>query len=110
MTLLPGILQLGLAWLAWLILTGAVTYAGFAWDKAMARKGRRRVPERRLLWLCALGGAWGGKLAQRRLRHKTRKQPFARRLDVLALAHLAAILLAMGYLLARRAPWACAWC
>ena len=48
----------------------------FWWDKRCAKKGRRRVRESTLLWLCALGGSLGGLLSMRLFRHKTRKKPF----------------------------------
>ena len=51
-----------------------------AWDKRAARKRRRRVPERRLLWIAALGGTPGIFAAIHGLSHKTRKQPFRRHL------------------------------
>lgn len=46
------------------------------WDKHCARKGHRRVPEKRLITLAALG-AWPGMwLGQRFWRHKTKKASF----------------------------------
>lgn len=48
----------------------------FAWDKSCASRGSRRVPERRLLMVAALGGAPAMLLGRSMLRHKTRKQPF----------------------------------
>ncbi len=67
----------------------------FGWDKRQARRHGRRVSERRLLWSAALGGSLGAKAAQRLFRHKTKKQPFARRLSLI-LAGQAVILLASG--------------
>ncbi|KXG86892.1 hypothetical protein ATO67_00325 [Agrobacterium bohemicum] len=46
------------------------------WDKEAARKGEWRVAESTLLWLAFLGGSAGAVVAQRMLRHKTRKEPF----------------------------------
>lgn len=65
------------------MLVGAV-YLGFsiasviayAVDKSAARRRRRRIPERMLLLLGLMGGWPGTIVAQRTLRHKTRKKPF----------------------------------
>lgn len=71
-------------WLAiaiWLVLINLATYAAFAIDKRRAvsamHRSSRRIPEKTLLTLAALGGSGGAIAAQQRLRHKTRKQPFA---------------------------------
>jgi uncharacterized membrane protein YsdA (DUF1294 family) len=70
-------------------------FALFSWDKAMARAGRRRIPEARLLLFTLIGGigAWMG---QRLLRHKTRKEPFRTRFGLILTLHL--LLLAGGAL------------
>jgi uncharacterized membrane protein YsdA (DUF1294 family) len=69
-----------------LALLNLLTLAAFAHDKRAAARRRRRVPEATLLWMAALGGTAGALAGQRWLRHKTRKQPFARRLGAIALA------------------------
>ena len=51
-------------------------FCSYALDKSAARRGARRTPESRLLWLGLLGGWPGAVLAQQWLRHKTVKQPF----------------------------------
>jgi len=67
-------LAVGLAYLA----VSLACFAAYASDKAAARRGERRTPERTLLLLGLAGGWPGGLLAQQWLRHKTVKQPFRR--------------------------------
>ncbi|WP_312409391.1 DUF1294 domain-containing protein [Comamonas sp.] len=60
----------------WYLLASLVTFAWYAWDKAAARQGHWRTPEKHL-WLLGLLGGWpGALLAQRWLRHKSSKQEF----------------------------------
>lgn len=68
-----------LAWI-YLAVVNTVTWWSFADDKRRAIARDRRIPERVLLQLAALGGTPGAIAAQQILRHKTRKQPFASRL------------------------------
>jgi uncharacterized membrane protein YsdA (DUF1294 family) len=70
--------------LLWLLFWNLLTFLVFAWDKTCARGGWRRISEARLLWLAMLGGILGAKYGQHRLRHKTYKQPFGRRLNQIA--------------------------
>ncbi|MBD9371890.1 DUF1294 domain-containing protein [Rhizobium sp. ARZ01] len=62
--------------LAILLLLNLTTFLVFWWDKEAARAGEWRVQERTLLGLALVGGSLGAVLAQRLLRHKTRKEPF----------------------------------
>ena len=64
---------------ALLILYGVVsllTLILFGWDKLMAVKDRRRIPEGALLFAALLGGGLGGLLGMYLCRHKTRKPVF----------------------------------
>ena len=53
-----------------------VCFAAYGLDKRRAGRGGRRVPELTLQILAFSGGWPGGLLAQRRLRHKTKKPAF----------------------------------
>jgi uncharacterized membrane protein YsdA (DUF1294 family) len=58
---------------------------GLYWyDKRQAGTGswRVHVPESQLLSVAFLGGWFGAKVAQRRFRHKNRKEPFRTQLTV----------------------------
>ena len=67
-----------------LLLVNAVTLLRFWQDKRRAVAGRRRISERQLLGLALAGGTPGAWLARQLFRHKTRKQPFGRRLRWIA--------------------------
>ena len=73
-------------WMAIMSVTGAVVCAH---DKRAARRGARRVPERALWTLAALGGACGVLLPMLALRHKTRKARFAVLMPLLAAVQVA---------------------
>ncbi|WP_108879577.1 DUF1294 domain-containing protein [Anderseniella sp. Alg231-50] len=77
-----------------------VTFALFAWDKVSAIKGSRRISEGTLLTLALVGGTPGAFIAQQRLRHKTRKQPFRSYLIMIAVLH-AVLLVALAVPLTR---------
>ena len=49
-----------------------ITFLLYASDKRRAKRGQWRVPEKVLLGFSFLGGALGGSLAMRCLRHKTK--------------------------------------
>ncbi len=78
----------------------AINLAGglmFAADKRAAIAGRRRVPERMLLALAALGAAPVMLWLAARIRHKTRKQPFRAFLIAIFAAQIFASLTALAY-------------
>lgn len=83
----------GLTLAAWLagyhLLASGVCFALYARDKAAARAGQWRTPERTLLLVGLLGGWPGGWLGQRVLRHKSAKPSFRVWFWLSVVAHLA---------------------
>ena len=102
----PEVKSTGPAWAlfaVWLVIANVAAYGAFAIDKDRARAGlrggARRIPEALLLGLAAIGGSIGAVIAQRRLRHKTQKQPFATYLVLIVGVQLGAIIGAALFLL-----------
>jgi uncharacterized membrane protein YsdA (DUF1294 family) len=82
---------------AYLVFMNLCAFILFAWDKRAAERGNSRIPEKTLLLASALGGSLGAIFAQRRLRHKTQKQPFKTMLyAIIALQAGLLILYVMG--------------
>jgi uncharacterized membrane protein YsdA (DUF1294 family)/cold shock CspA family protein len=64
------------AYLSSTIIVGALTMMLYADDKARAKQGKRRIPEK-TLHFCELAGGWlGGFIAQRRFHHKNKKASY----------------------------------
>jgi len=76
--------------LGYLGLINLITFIYFGVDKHKARKGLRRIPEKRLHFCALLGGVVGGIAGMSLFHHKTRKPSF---LAVYALASLVPIAL-----------------
>jgi uncharacterized membrane protein YsdA (DUF1294 family) len=70
---------------AYLAAINLLAFFLFRRDKRAAVAGARRIPERTLLGLAAIGGSLGAVTAQQMLRHKTRKEPFRTLLDLILL-------------------------
>lgn len=60
-----------------LILLNLVTFGVYGADKHRAKSGRRRIPERTLLFLALIGGSAGALAGMYVFRHKTKKKKFA---------------------------------
>jgi len=58
-------------------------------DKRAARRGARRVPERTLLLVCALGGSAAMLATMRVIRHKTKHAKFMVGIPVMIVAQIA---------------------
>ena len=81
--------------LACVAIMSVAAFAAFGIDKWKAQHHRRRISERTLLWLTALGGspgAWTGMLIWR---HKTLHRKFRYGVPAIFVAQMAAV----GYLL-----------
>lgn len=80
-----------LAVAVYLSVINVVTFVGFCIDKRRAIQGAYRIPERTLLALSFAGGALGGLVAMRLVRHKTRKWYFAWGLPLFLLLQIAGL-------------------
>lgn len=68
--------------LAWVLSVTVVAFAAYGLDKALAKLGRLRVPERVLLALSFAGGTLGALAGMKLFRHKTAKSSFRTKLWV----------------------------
>ncbi|WP_397327123.1 DUF1294 domain-containing protein [Paenibacillus oceani] len=60
----------------YLVIINVVGFFMFGYDKSMAVRKRRRVPEKRLFLVAAIGGAAGALIGMRAFRHKTKHLSF----------------------------------
>ncbi len=74
--------------LCWCVGVNVLNLFGMGWDKRQAKRGGRRVPERRFFLLALLGGAPGGLLGMYAFRHKTRHWYFRWGLPAILLLQL----------------------
>lgn len=74
--------------LCYLIALNLLAFFLMALDKAKARRGARRIPEKVLFLTAALGGSLGAILAMAAFRHKTRHLSFVFGLPLILLLQL----------------------
>lgn len=82
-----------LAILGWYAAISVLTFAVYAMDKWMAKGDGRRIPEKVLHFLEAIGGWPGAFLAMRIVNHKSRKKSFLLIFWLIVAAHIAGWLL-----------------
>ena len=78
------------------LLISTVTFIYYWIDKRAAKAQRQRVPERRLLSLCLVGGWPGAILAHRLLRHKSMKRSYQRWFWLMIFLHIAGLVLLLA--------------
>lgn len=83
----------------YLIIMNVIAFFVMGYDKSKARKGGRRIPERRLFGLSAAGGALGAWIGMRVWRHKTKHPSFQFGVPALLLLNLAAVYALYTYIL-----------
>ena len=79
----------GTVLLVWLAAINLVTFAVYGIDKAKAKRGTWRVPEKTLFLLPLLGGSLGALLGMRVFHHKTKHWYFVWGIPLILLAQLA---------------------
>jgi uncharacterized membrane protein YsdA (DUF1294 family) len=76
------------------LVVNILAFALFGIDKRRAVAGGWRIREATLIGVALMGGWLGAKAGQRRFRHKTRKQPFARRLNAAGVLQVGVLIVA----------------
>ncbi len=79
----------GTVLLVWLAVINLVTFAVYGIDKAKAKRGAWRVPEKTLFLLPLLGGSLGALLGMRVFHHKTKHWYFVWGIPLILLAQIA---------------------
>lgn len=75
-------------YLLWLSIMSLVLFFAMGIDKRKAKKGLRRISEKRLFSLAILGGALGGTLGMHLFHHKTRHWYFRWGFPLLTALHI----------------------
>ena len=78
----------GAVLLVWLAVINLVTFAVYGIDKAKAKRGAWRMPEKTLFLLPLLGGSLGALLGMRVFRHKTKHWYFVWGIPLILLAQI----------------------
>ena len=89
MGIISGAGDWGTVLLVWLAALNLVTFAVYGIDKAKAKRGTWRVPEKTLFLLPLLGGSLGALLGMRVFHHKTKHWYFVWGIPLILLAQIA---------------------
>jgi uncharacterized membrane protein YsdA (DUF1294 family) len=77
-------------WIYYLIGINTLAFFIMGYDKRMAQKKKRRIPERHLFWYAFIGGSVGAFIGMRVFRHKTQHTNFQYGIPAIILLHIAA--------------------
>ncbi len=69
-----------------------VLFAAMGIDKALAKRGAWRIPEKTLFLLAILGGALGGIIGMQLFRHKTKHTSFKIGFPIMFAVNIAAVI------------------
>ena len=75
--------------LSYLLLISAISCAVCIYDKWAARRGKRRIRESTLMWLCVLGGSVVMFTVMKIIHHKTRHVKFMVGIPLIIMAQVA---------------------
>ena len=73
----------------YLALMNILAFVAFGKDKAAARRGQRRIPEKTLFQMSLLGGSAGALIGMHVFHHKTRHSSFVWGIPLFLIAHTA---------------------
>ena len=77
----------------YMIAINLIAFAFYGIDKRKAIKGNRRIPEKTLILLVVIGGAFGGFLGMKLFHHKTQKKKFYITVPIFVVLYLAVMIL-----------------
>jgi len=98
--------QLMIGVIGYAVAVNLLAYAAMVFDKTRAGNNSRRISEATLLKLAMVGGSIGTVVAQRTIRHKTRKEPFRTQLHAIMLVQLVALVALVAGLVMTGSPQA----
>lgn len=99
---MSGEFMIGIAGYA--LAVNLLAYVAMVLDKARAGAGSRRISEATLLNLAFVGGSIGTVVAQRTIRHKTRKEPFRTQLHAIILIQILVLVALIAALIVTGSP------
>ena len=77
----------------YMIAINLIAFIFYGIDKRKAIKGSRRIPEKTLILLVVIGGAFGGFLGMKLFHHKTQKKKFYITVPIFVVLYLAVMIL-----------------
>lgn len=79
----------------YMIAINLIAFIFYGIDKRKAIKGSRRIPEKTLILLVVIGGAFGGFLGMKLFHHKTQKKKFYITVPIFVVLYLAVMILCL---------------